>query len=101
MLIKEILKKYNINIPINDQILNLDFDGEFTEYIVNQYSNEDTMYTFYDENHEIRILPNRMDTPLVYYSFKEGEDIGQSKFYNPKGVVVIEEVAVRNLNVSP
>ena len=100
MLVKDILKKHNVVLQLTEGLSDLDVEGEFTSYHIRQLDNNLTMYIFYDDDSSIRIIPNNTDaTELVHYFFKPNEGLGQSKFYNYDGILIAEEVAVRDLEV--
>ena len=86
MKIKELLNKFNLDLDLSENVLNLDFEGTFSKCSKKEDENG-TYYIFEDDLHHIVINENSR-RPITYLKFlKKG--IGPiSERYNSEGARV-------------
>lgn len=94
MLLRDILKKFRVELELHELLLAVDFPGVYTSYETNT-DEDSTSYVFYDEldehKYSISINPDNPDMTLYFTYLSEPSDnptMGMMDIYNHLGFPV-------------
>ena len=87
MLVSEILSKHDIHLPLTQNLFELDFEGSFDEYLIEE-TEWGTVYICFDEHYAIRINPTSPETCLGYMQHWNKKSYGSVSIYDINGTFI-------------
>ena len=87
MLVSEILSKHDIHISLTENLFNLEFEGTFDNYMIEENEKWGNIYRCFDNHYAIEILPSQNMT-LWYLQHDDIKKNGSASLYNSNGTLV-------------
>lgn len=86
MLIKDLLKQFNLNLDLTDDVLNIEITGDYTTYQLLK-DEEGEYYYFKDDTHELIIDENNFNETIVFTTVID-DRTSHAQIYNSFGGMI-------------
>ena len=93
MLVRKILSKYNIQLPLTENLFKLDFEGTFDKYEITE-TDFGTTYRCFDDHYAIQINPSSSETCLGYMYHPDKKKNGSVTIYDSNGEFVADTMCL-------